>query len=265
MRRVRVGQMVGRDLAHQRLCRHVGSQRAVADARAGFRVRVEGLRERPRPIARMAKRAGEQRLRALIHHHQLHAHAARAMAHDRHRVGVAAKGPDVILHPLKRGDHVGLPEIARVGLTPAGPVMEAQLAEAVVERHHHKPVPRETLRPRAARARDEPAAVDGDEHRQVLRPFRREHVEEQAVLDHDALPGLRAGGALRIKGCTGRPVGVRDRELPALGGRVFDAEPARGRLALRDGLGGRRAAREKQTEESGLTHRRTPARDRARP
>ena len=62
---------------------------------------------------------------------------ARRLPEDRHPVRVAAERPDVVPHPLQRGDLVEQPPVGRGAVD----LRETLDAETVVERHHDGPAP----------------------------------------------------------------------------------------------------------------------------
>ena len=80
--------------------------------------------------------------------------AARRLAEDRHPARVAAEGPDVVPHPLQRGDLV---EQAPVGGR-ALDLREALDAQPVVERHHDDTAARASRPPSYSGRLDVPIA-----------------------------------------------------------------------------------------------------------
>ena len=155
-----------------------------------------------------------------------HAHAARRLAEDRHVRRVAPETLDVLVHPGEGRDLVAQAGIAHRTLevgAEVGEVEEAEGAEAVVDRHHHRVA--------AARQRDavveglcrgadhEAAAVDPHQHRAAAGVGGRgEDVERETVLVE--LADLHAGQRDR-EGSLGRAEaeGLRlAHAAPGLGG-----------------------------------------------
>ena len=205
------------------------------------------------PAAAAHHRAGRQPPGQRRQAELLHAHGAGALAHQGHPVGVAAKGRDVVMHPLQGAQLVVQAVVAGVaGLgRKLGQAGEAQRPQAVVDGHRHHPFggpgrPVKVLF--VAAAADVLAAVDVEQHRQPgVRAGVRggPDVQKQAVfavvvvfaapelvvierlLRHLRLvvkaAGLVAGGAVG-RGLVGAlPAGDGGGVLPPAGGGVADA------------------------------------------
>ena len=98
--------------------------------------------------------------------------ATRRLTEDRHPVRVAAEGPDVVAHPLERGDLVEQTPVGRSSLD----LREALDPDPVVERHHHD------------------AAVPGEPAAVVLgQTGHADHVRAALDPHHHRQPGARAG------------------------------------------------------------------------
>ena len=92
--------------------------------------------------------------------------ATRRLAEDRHPVRVAAEGPDVVAHPLQRGDLVEQAPVGRGAVD----LRETLHAQPVVERHHDGAAggqPAAVELRKAGRADHVAAAGDPHQHRQA--------------------------------------------------------------------------------------------------
>ena len=120
----------------------------------------------------------------------LHTHCTGALAHDGHVFRVAAKGSNVVLHPLNGRQLIVQAVVAgKAGLLlQLGQAHKAHGPQTVVQRHANDPMRRPDRAIKmlfVAAATGKTAAVDVDEHRQLVALFgcfRRKNIQEQAVL-----------------------------------------------------------------------------------
>ncbi len=198
-------------------------------AAAAARAQTAAAQREERPA--FADRAMDQPLGKRRDHQRAHRKRPGRLAEDRDLARVAAKGRDVVVHPLQRGHLIEQAVVARRVaarfLRQLRVREKPEHAEAVVGRDHDDALAREpfAVLPRlGGRAGLKPAAMNPEHHGQFLARLgrRRPDVEVEAVLAHlvaedhvveDA--ALRAPRAERDRLLHVRPRRHRRRRLPA--------------------------------------------------